>query len=172
MNPARNDMWLSRLPQVGTDIKVHLQDQIRTFPYGRISCDDTAVHINIIEKPQRLSDYPMIAETVQFQLKDVVNISFDNDGQRFSFLGNSAAWLRDLPKSRENSIFMLCKEKDRTIGVDKGWVEFDKNKIYIREILRVTKRGCEIASHERFISEVILVLANNGLKPTLSARTA
>ena len=172
MNPERTDAWLSKLPQVATDIKVHLQENIETFAYGRINCDDETIRIDVIKKSSHLKQFPSILQTVSFELKDILKLSFSIDEQRFSFLGNSLQWLKDLPKSRKNSVFVLCSEKGRAIDVSNGWTEFDKNKVYVREVVRVTHRGCEIESHERLLSEVILILVNNGREPTLCTRSA
>lgn len=171
MNQAQNDARLSLLPVIGTDIRVHSQDKLRTFPCGRISCDGETVVIDVIKKSREQREFPAISKIVTMELNEIVKISFRNlDGQRVSLLGDSNYWLNGLPRSGKSSVLVLCQEKDRTIDISCGWVEYTRNKVIVREIVRATEQGCEIDTHERFISQVALVLVSDDEETKLCMR--
>lgn len=162
MNQARTDIRMSRLPEVGTDIRVHSQNGFKTYAYGRISSDGESIVIDVIKKSREKREFPEISKTVMLELDEVVRISFRNmDGERVSLLGNSNYWLNGIPKSGKSSVLVLCREKDLTVDISCGWVEYTRNKVIIREIVRQTEHGCEIDTHERHISEVALVLVSD-----------
>lgn len=175
MAEAQSRYWTSLLPLVGSDIQVHLQNGERiAIPHGRICGDETVIHINVIDETIQPENFPAITETKEFNLREIITLSFNDGYQRRSFFGRSTFWLRDLPKSRGNTIFLLCDAKNRMLCVENCWIEYDQNKIYLREIFEFeTATHCEIISHERWLSEVIAILINKaGTQPMLYARVS
>ncbi len=174
MSETRHADWLSMLPQVGTDIKVLLQTgEKRAILFGIIRRDDTMIYIDTVAKSTRRDRFPTVIDTASFNINEIVRISFTDNEQHFTFFGNPRQWLKDLPKSRENSVTLLCAAMDRTLDIEKGWVEYDEKKIYVREIVGTTKRGYELEDHERLISEVSAILINHHMtEPMIFLRVA
>ena len=175
MEAEQSRYWPSLLPLIGSDIQVHLQNGERiTIPHGRICGDEKVIHVNVIDETTQPGDFPAITETKEFNLREIIALSFNDGYQCRSFFGRSTFWLRNLPKSKGNTIFLLCDTIDRMLYVKNGWLEYDQNKIYLREIFEFeTATHCEILSHERYLSEVIAILINKaGIQPTLYARVS
>lgn len=172
MDQARNDIRPSKLLEVGTDIRVHSQSGFKAYPHGRISIDNGTIVIDVIRKFRGPQEFPSILKTVVLDLDEIVRISFRNiNGKRVSVLGDSNYWLNGIPRSGKSSVLVLCREKDRTIDISCGWVEYTRNKVIAREIVRVTdERGNEIESHERHASEVALVLVSDDEESKLCVR--
>lgn len=172
MNQVRKDVRLSRFPQVGTDIRVLSQNGLKTYTHGRISSDDGSLIIDVIKKPRGQREFPTITKTVVLDLDELVKISFkDIDGNRISLTGDSNYWLNGIPRSGKSSVQVLCPDKDRTVDISCGWVEYTRNKVIVREIIRVTEFGSEIDTHERFLSEVVLVLVSDDEESKVCVRT-
>ena len=175
MESAQSRYWPSLLPLVGSDIEVHLQNEkMVAIPHGRICGDETMIHINVISEAAQPGSFPIITETKEFNLGEIIALSFNDGYQRRSFFGRSTFWLRNLPKSKGNTIFLLCDTKNQMLCVENCWIEYDEKKIYLREIFEFEPAThCEILSHERQISEVIAILINKaGIPPILYARVS
>lgn len=173
MNQAQSDIRLSRLPDVGTDIRVHSQSGFRTYAYGRISSDGESIVIDVIKKSREKREFPVITKTVALDLDEIVKISFKNlGGERISLLGDSNYWLGGFPKHGKSSILVLCREEGRTVDIGCGWVNYTSNKVIISEVVHITEHRRELTDiHERFLSEVVLVLVSDDEESKICVRT-
>ncbi len=175
MNKAERTSWLSVLPITGYEIKVLLKTgQELCVPWGRISTDGKIVHIGIIFRQTGKNEFPAIKQTMQIVESDIKEITlkeFENLPEVRVIRRTASSskipdteWLKDLPKSGECDIFLLCKDKDRLIGIKKGWIEYDASRIHLNEIISRKKDPgtgldrIESVRHERNIDEVIAVL--------------
>lgn len=173
MNVAQQDEWLEQLPQVKNSIKVLLQDNTEhRIPEGRIRREERSIAIDPI-KAKNADGFPALGPTIRFPLAELVRIEYKDDDGTHSHFGPSTRWLTNLPRSRENAIFLFCLEENRTLFVEKGWIEYDARRIYIREIVGNGKRGYTLIDHERSLDEVLIILVNRQkIEPMVFMRTA
>lgn len=172
MNKARNDVRLSTLPEIGTDIRVHSQSGFKTYSYGRISSDGESITIDVIKKYREPRQFPAIAKTVVLDLDEIVRISFRNiNGKRISLTGDSNYWLKGFPKSGESSVLVICREEGRTVDISNGWLAYSHDKVIISEIVEVTKKKRVTDIHERHISEVVMALVSDDEETVICVRT-
>ncbi len=174
MRAAQSENWFALLPLIGQNIEIYLQNgAAMSIPHGRICGDEQAIHINSLGTHPDAESAPIVTGTREILIRDIVKISFRTGGNQFTFLGKTGNhWLCNLPKSGKNAIFILSNNLNRMLSVERGWLEYDQKKIYIREIVRTRhgNSGYEIASHERLISEVTAILVNDGLAAGIFVR--
>ncbi|MBU6142036.1 hypothetical protein KGO95_02880 [Patescibacteria group bacterium] len=172
MSVTKHGDWLTQLPQVKNSIKV-LLDSNREYsvPNGRIRREDKKIIIEPVLE-ERPGEFLRLGTAFSFPLSELVRIKFEDDDGSYSYFGPSLHWLKDLPKSRENIISMICTHGDQALNVEKGWIEYDELKIYIREIIGKNKRGYILKNHERILDEVLVILVNRRMtEPMLFMRS-
>lgn len=177
MKQAQNDKRLSLLPAVGTELKVHLQDDKKEYPFARINCEDGTMIIDVIKKARRAQGFPTITKNVALEFTEIVDMRFrDTDGQKVFFTGDSNYWLKGFPKNGESSVLVLCSKEDetkedRTIDISCGWVSYTHDKVIVNEIVEIHEGRRIVQIHERHISEVAMVMVSDDQETVVCVRT-
>lgn len=179
MTGSEDRSWLSPLPVAGYEVEVILKTGHKIqMSWARISADGRMIHIGIIKEPENRGAFPTIPRTIEIVESYVLEISLREEKNRpeirtfrrpppcekKSQALQNTGWLKDLPKSGDCHIFLLCDNRDRMIEIKKGWIEYDTGRIHLNEITgrRTDKKTgtvtLESVRHERQIGEVIAIL--------------
>lgn len=187
MTESENKSWLAPFPVAGYEVEVILKTGHKLqIPWARISTDGRKIHIGVIKKEDDGEGFPIIGRIIEMEESEVSEISMRDEALRpdvrvfrrpLPKVGSNSettdtGWLKDLPKSSDCGIFLLCENRDRLIRIEKGWIEYDARKIHLSEIISrrkdpetgVTK--VEAVRHERDLGEVIAILISAGNGPT------
>ena len=158
MSVTKQDDWLAQLPQVKDGIKVLLHTNVEySVPKGRIGWKDERMIIEPVLEGKS-GEFPGIGPAFSFSLFELIQIGYeDDDGARLHF-GLSTRWLADLPKSYENSITLVCTKDERKLSIEKGWIEHDARKVFVREITGRSKCGLTLEHHDRVIEEISSII--------------
>ena len=188
MSQIEEANWLSALPITGYEIKVLLKTgQTLPVPWGRIHTDGKMIHVGIIQRPAENGQFPAISQTVQISETDILEISLreEKEGPEIRTFKRAVqpskpmetGWLKDLPKSRDCRIYLLCANLDSCKEVSRGWIEYDRRKIYLNEIIstredpETKKLTADSARHERNLDDVIaIIISVNGQNPQVFVR--
>lgn len=174
MGILRERHWLSDLPVTGHDILIRYKNgSVQVFGWGRIESDGKVIIITLLEMPKG-DKIPTIAKIKHIHRDDVEEITLSEDScpdKIRSFKRSDISWLANLPKSRNCHIFVTCEQWEESKEVFKGWIEYDTERIYLREIIRSRKNAetgkmtYEVADHTRSLGDVIAIFISVNDQP-------